>query len=154
MFLTLLFGLTILAVAENNIENIKTQAEQGNAKAQSVLAASYSGGKNGLSQDHVKAYYWYKKAAEQGDAISQFLLGGAYSEGKGVRQDHHKAMYWLKKSASQNNAAAQFYIGTMYFFGEGVRQNKAQAKEWYGISCDNGDQTGCDFYRKLNEQGH
>ena len=25
-------------------------------------------------------------------------------------------------------------------------------KEWYGKTCDNGNQTGCDEYRKLNKR--
>ena len=42
----------------------------------------------------------------------------------------------------------------IYEEGWGVRQNKADAKEWYGKACDNGDQLGCNYYRKLNEQGY
>lgn len=34
--------------------------------------------------------------------------------------------------------------------GYGVRQNKEIAKEWFGKCCDNGNQTGCEEYSKLN----
>jgi len=42
----------------------------------------------------------------------------------------------------------------IYKNGLGVRQDLGIAKEWYGKACDNGEQEGCDEYRKLNERGY
>ncbi|WP_293731417.1 SEL1-like repeat protein [uncultured Actinobacillus sp.] len=42
----------------------------------------------------------------------------------------------------------------MYYNGQGVRQDKSKAKYYWGLACDNGDQMGCDNYRKLSEQGY
>ncbi|WP_228730550.1 tetratricopeptide repeat protein [Psychrobacter sp. TAE2020] len=92
--------------------------------------------------------------SEQGDSFYQDYLGDHYSGGRGVRQDYGKAFEWYQKSAKQNNPFAQGYIGIMYETGRGIRQNKTTAKEWYGKSCDNGEQLGCDQYKKLNEQGY
>lgn len=150
----LFFGLTISAIASDDINWIKAQAGRGDAAAQTVLASSYSLGRDGLIQDYSKAVYWHKKAADQGNATSQYLLGQLYNQGKGVRQDYNKAIYWHKKSSDQNNASAQYALGAIYYFGQGVRQNKTQAKEWFGKSCDNGMQFGCDTYRELNEEGY
>ena len=74
-----------------------------------------------------------------------------YFEGKGVRQDYKKAVEWWEKAAIQGNPHAQVILGSMYDSGLCVRQDKHIAKEWYGKACDNGDQDGCDNYRKLNE---
>ena len=154
MILVMLFGLTISATAaEPSFEEAKILAEQGNAWGQNVLGIYYHEGK-GVRQDLNKAFYWYQKSANQGNMYAQFSMGYAYSKGEGVRQDHSKALEWFKKSANQNNDPAQFYIGTLYEYGDGVRQNKTTAKEWYGKSCDNGEQDGCDQYKRLNEQGY
>ena len=92
--------------------------------------------------------------AIQGDAEAQFDLGLLYEYGRGVKQDYRKAREWFEKAATQDNAEAQYNLGVMYTKGEGVRQNYATAKEWYGKACDNGDQEGCGWYKKLNLKGY
>lgn len=153
MVLNLSLGLTISVMAADDIERLKSLAEQGDVDAQSALGSRYNLGKNGVSKDYTKANYWYAKAANQGDAVSQYLLGYSYLNGEGIRQDYGKAIYWLKKASDQNLPQAQYELGRIYYQGLGVRQNKSQAKEWYGKTCDNGGQYGCDEYRRLNEQG-
>ena len=152
--LGLALGFILPAIALDDIDWIKSSAEQGNLDSQVMLGARYKLGSSGVSQDYVKSTYWYKKAANQGDAISQYSLGYAYLEGQGVRQDYSKAIYWFKKSSDQNVPQAQFDLGRIYSQGLGVRQSQSQAKEWYGKACDNGGQYGCEAYKRLNEQGH
>ena len=67
-----------------------------------------------------------------------------------MRQDYHKAREWYEKAAAQGDDLAQTYLGLMYEQGLGVRKNLATAKEWFGKACDNGNQTGCDYYARLN----
>jgi len=153
MIIALSFGSILSAVADNNIDLLKAQAEQGDAIAQAALGSRYSIGE-GVRQDYSKAFYWHQKSADQGHSGGQTALGISYLEGEGVRQDYGKAFYWLRKAADQKNTIAQIYIGLLYKTGKGVRQNKTTAKEWYGKACDNGDQQGCDRYRELNEQGY
>ena len=154
IILALLFGLTVSATAADpSFEEVKAIAEQGNSMRQFMLGNYYRDGQ-GVRQDYSKAFYWYQKSANQGDSYGQYGMGYAYSNGRGVRQDYSKALEWFKKSAKQNNEYSQSYIGTMYEYGQGVRQNKTTAKEWYGKACDNGYQTGCDWYKQLNEQGY
>lgn len=154
MFLGLSSGFMVSALALDDIDWIKSSAEQGELDSQVMLGARYKLGSNGVSQDYVKSTYWYKKAADQGDGISQYSLGYAYLEGQGVRQDYSKAIYWFKKSSDQNIPEAQFDLGRIYSQGLGVHQSQSQAKEWYGKACDNGGQYGCEAYKRLNEQGH
>ena len=73
-----------------------------------------------------------------------------YGQGLGVRQDYQKAREWLEKAAAQGDDLAQTYLGLMYEHGLGVRKNLATAKDWFGKACDNGNQTGCDYYARLN----
>ena len=96
---------------------------------------------------------WYRKAAQQGNAKAQYNLGVMYEQGQGVRQNYREAVNWFRRAAEQGLAPAQFSLGVMYDQGRGVRKNKAVAKEWFGKACDNGEQKGCDQYRRLNEKG-
>lgn len=135
-----------------DFEEIKKWAEQGNAKYQAKLARRYEDGA-GVQQDHKKAVEWYKKSADQGYAISEFLLGMKYYTGEGVRHDYKKAFEWLRRAAKHEDEPrpeAEAILGLMYELGQGIRKNRISAKEWYGESCDNGYQDGCDQYRRLN----
>jgi len=96
----------------------------------------------------------WKQEAAKGNAVAQYNLGLMYANGEGVRQDYAEAMKWWKLAAAQGHSGAQYNLGVMYYKGEGVRQDKRMAKEWFGKACDKGDQQGCDWYRKLNEQGY
>ncbi|MCR5259241.1 MAG: sel1 repeat family protein [Desulfovibrio sp.] len=134
------------------IAALKTQAETGNAEAQYSLDMRYDEGE-GVPQDYAEARRWLEKAALQGHAKAQCSLGILYYKGQGVRQNYAEAHRWLEKAAAQGLAVAQYNLGAMYLNGDGVRQDKKTAKEWLGKACDNGCQSGCDEYRKLNEAG-
>ena len=130
-------------------EEIKLAAEQGDAKAQVTLGFLYEKGR-GVRQDYHKAREWYEKAAVQGHPEAQMNLGILYNQGRGVRQDYQKAREWYEKAAAQGFATAQLNLGTLYNHGRGVRKNLATAKDWFGKACDNSNQTGCDYYARLN----
>lgn len=159
VFIGLLFGLLLALsayagpscaeTAYNDIASLEKIAAQGNAAAQVNLGTLYYNGQ-GVSQDYQKARKWLEKAATQGEAEAQVKLGYLYYSGQGVRQDYQKAREWWEKAAAQGAATAQFNLGVLYEAGHGVRQDLATAKEWYGKACDNGYQTGCDEYRRLN----
>ena len=70
--------LVLPAFAEENyvdldIDQLRTKAEQGNARAQLVLGVRYEQGQ-GVFQDHEEAARWYRLAAEQGNASAQIML--------------------------------------------------------------------------------
>jgi TPR repeat protein len=144
----------VSAIAANNIDLIKHAAEQGNAEYQTAIGSSYTEGSNGFSQDYTKALYWYEKAANQGYAAGQYFLAVAYTKGQGVRPNHQRAFYWYEKAANQNDSGAQYSLGVSYFLGRGVQENTVIAKQWIAKSCINGEQTACEAYRKLSEEGY
>lgn len=150
--LGLLFGLMTSAIAEIDIDSREVLAEQGNVMAQINMGSIYQNG-NGVPKDNHKAFTWFKRASDQGNALAQANLGLMYYRGLGVRQDYTLARELFQKSANQGDSDAQGILGSFYENGIGdVRQNKAIAKEWYGKSCDNGNQNGCDDYRRLNQK--
>lgn len=150
--LGLLFSLMTPAIAEIDISVREALAEQGDVIAQINMGSIYKNGK-GVPKDNHKAFNWFKRASDQGDALAQANLGMMYYEGLGVRQDYTLARKLFQKSANQGDSDAQGILGAFYENGIGdVRQNKSIAKEWYGKSCDNGNQNGCDDYRRLNQK--
>ena len=76
-----------------------------------------------------------------------------YANGQGVRQNYVQAVKWIEKAAMQGHVKAQYNVGAMYANGQGVRQNLRVAKAWLSMACNNGNQLGCDGYRRL-ESGY
>ena len=81
-------------------------AEQGNARAQSMLGFMYDTGK-GVPEDDAAAVKWYRKAAEQGNAGAQFFLGVIYVDGEGVPEDYVRAFAWFNLAAAQGTENAK-----------------------------------------------
>ena len=77
-------------------------------------------------------------------------LGMLYFYGLGVRQSYAKGKKLVEKASQQNKNEAQLLLGELYERGLGVKKNDTIAKEWYGKSCDNGNQSGCNSYRRLH----
>jgi len=80
-------------------------ADQGEARAQSVMGVLYAYGE-GVEQDFAEAAKWYRKAADQGNAKAQYHLGLMYAKGRSVPQDLVQALMWLDLAAAQGDALA------------------------------------------------
>jgi len=85
---------------------MREHAEQGEAKAQSVLGFMYDNGQ-GVAQDYAAAVRWYRKAAEQGNIDAQTNLGGMYHEGQGVTRNFVLAHMWLNLAAAKGQKLAR-----------------------------------------------
>jgi len=118
-------------------QQIKQDAEQGNATAQYALAKRYATG-NGFHQDQTEAAKWYRKAAEQGDAEAQYDLARCYALGEGVRQDKAESVKWARKAAEQGHAEAQFNLARCYYNGEGVRKDMTEVVKWLRLAATQG----------------
>ena len=116
----------------------KPLAEQGDARAQSLLGGMYELGK-GVPQDDKAAAKWYRLAAEQGDARAQYNLGAMYDLGQGVPQDDKAAVKWYRLAAKQRYAYAQYRLGWMYGSGRGVPQDSIYAHMWFNIAAASGN---------------
>lgn len=110
---------------------------------------------NYIMEQYEKAFECYHKAAtEFNHAEAQFMVGLLYHEGEGVTKNYQEAIKWFTKAAEQNDNLAQYYLGAIYEKGHGIKTNLTLAKELYGKACDNGNQDGCNAYKKLNEAGY
>ena len=137
-FLVSLVALTgcQCGLTEQDIEQIRKAAEQGDAKAQTNLGVMYAEGK-GIPKDAQKAMKWFRKAAEQGLALAQYNLGVTYAFGKGVPKDAQKAVKWYRKAAEQGLGFAQEDLGNMYYWGEGPKDAQ-KAVKWYRKAAEQG----------------
>ena len=88
-------------------------AEQGDAKAQCALGASYYHGK-GVPKDDVQAARWYLKSAEQGNVNAQASIASMYYDGKGLPQDYSESARWCRRAAEQGDAQAQYGVCILY----------------------------------------
>ena len=116
----------------------KAKAEEGDSKAQGLLAWEYTYGEK---KDPALAFEWSKKAAAQSDSKGEFILGRSFSLGQGVKQDFKEAVKWYQKAADQGIAEAQNNLGVMYGMGNGVEQNFVTAYAWASIAATNGNKT-------------
>jgi len=82
-------------------------AEQGNAEAQTLLAAMYWSG-DGLPRNHAEAAKWYLRAAQQGYARAQNDIGFMYGFGEGIPpRDDVQAYKWISLAISRYTAKNQ-----------------------------------------------
>lgn len=104
-------------------------AEQGHAKAQTLLGILYENGL-GVSKDLKLAVFWLEKAANQELKEAENHLGNLYLEGKKVEQDFDKAEIWLKKAAQHGVREAQTHLGLMYLDDKAARKDVKSAEVW------------------------
>ena len=120
------------------LEEIKAQAEKGEAEAQFKLGSYYATG-DGVAEDPIEGVKWFRKAAEQGHLEAQCNLGWCYHEGNGVARDYAEAVKWYQKAADKNYPPAQLLLGMAYTKGEGVPLNYRVALDWYLKAAEQND---------------
>ncbi len=118
------------------VEQYRLAAEQGDARAQFILALLYTVGQ-GVRQDRQHALQWYhrafdavRKPAERGAADAQIILGLLYSYQRPVR-NYPLAAEWFHKAAEQGDIFAQLLLANMYKEGTGVPESDRDAFKWY-----------------------
>jgi TPR repeat protein len=89
----------------SSLEDVRTCAEQGDARVQFMLGDMYAAGNADGQVDDAEAVRWYRLAAEQGVAEAQRLVGSAYQFGRGVPEDDVLAYMWYNLAATQENRA-------------------------------------------------
>ncbi|MBQ61585.1 MAG: hypothetical protein CMQ19_05855 [Gammaproteobacteria bacterium] len=87
------------------LEEFQPLAEQGDPRAQTVLALMHKYGE-GTSMNLETSYDWYRKAAELGYAPAQYHAGVMLAEGVGAQPDPDAALKWLTMSAEAGFARA------------------------------------------------
>ena len=110
LWLTLSLLLSNSSLA-NTVDDIKQQAEQGQALAQAKLASLYLLGREGLTKDDKQAAIWMEKAANQGLLDAQVALAAMYDSGVGVVADREKSTAWYEKAANKGHSTSLAILG-------------------------------------------
>jgi hypothetical protein len=71
---------------EESVVILQTDARQGVARAQRLLAMRYMRGR-GVPKDEAVAFYWMQLAAQQNFTLAQRSLGELYENGSGIALD-------------------------------------------------------------------
>ncbi len=103
---------------------------------------------DGVEEDHVEAFKWYKRAAEHGHVGAQCVVGYCYYKGDGVRRNRRAAFLWYRQAADHGSREALYNLGLLYANGRGVKQNREKARELFQRAADMGDN---DAARELAE---
>ena len=81
---------TAVGVQTTVVDEVRSQAEAGEAEAQYRLGAMYDTG-FGVARDDAEAMRWYRRAAELGHAGARNFVGTLYRLGRGVARDYAAA---------------------------------------------------------------
>ncbi len=120
--------------SQNNLEILKSAAEEGNVEAQFKLGRCYYYGE-GVEQDKAEAVKWYRKAAEQGNADAQSSLAFCYALGEGVPKDRNEYRKWLRKAAEQGKIESQEDLAADYWLND--PRDITEAIKWWRKAAEN-----------------
>jgi len=129
---------TFVIKAYSSINDIKLNADKGDAVALYALAAAYANG-SGVKKSEEDAFATCRKAASKGLPMAQYTLGVCYSEGRGIAAKPALAFQWFQKAAEQGLPVAQYRLGVCYAAGEGVERNENEAFWWYRRAARQGN---------------
>jgi hypothetical protein len=122
---------------ETSLRLWRSLAEQGDPRAQYVLATMYDNG-DGVAEDIVEAVRWYGRAAQHGLPAAQAAIGTAYARGEGVRHDYTLAYMWLTLAASRlggvvrTNVIRRLNAVEAYMTPAQIAEAQRLAREWDG----------------------
>lgn len=123
---------------KEKIEQLKRDADAGDASAQNSLACAYYNG-DGVEKDIPTALDLFEKSAAGGDNYGLSNLAYRYRYGKdGYAKDLKKAFVLYLQAAEQGHTSAQEIVGIFYDFGYGIEQNDKKAVEWYTKAATKG----------------
>ncbi len=112
-------------------EELKRQAEKGDAKAQNSLAVRYEQGDGGVKDNLAEALKWLKKSAEQGYNYAQYNLGLCYFYGKGVAVDFNESLKWYKLAEKNGHKMAAYSVKyVQQCIDEGSKKSKEEYDKW------------------------
>lgn len=113
------------------------KAISGDLQAQYILGTYYSQGQ-GVAQNSLEAYKWFKIAAEQEHTEAQFELGICFNEGKGIKKDCKKAITYFTIAAKKNYIEAIYQLGLNHWNGQGVVKNVQTSMRLFSLAKEEG----------------
>ncbi len=121
-----------------SIKKLEEQAFSGVAEAQHDLAAIYTAGRAGVTQNFDKAAFWFREAADNKVANASYNLGVLYHQGLGVDRDLDRAIYWYREAAKLGHPEAQYNLGIAHIEGIGTTYNAPLAAAFFESAANEG----------------
>ncbi|MEJ0094408.1 MAG: hypothetical protein WDN46_13500 [Methylocella sp.] len=118
------------ALAAMAVEDLRNQADAGDAAAQFELGRRLADGRTG-ARDITLAAQYYAKAAEQGIAAAQYRLAVLTEKGLGVDRDPARAQALHLEAAEHGNARAMHNLGVLAADGVDEKPDYAAAAIWF-----------------------
>ncbi len=119
------------------VEDLRRDAENGDAMAQHDLALAYLNGR-GVPQNYQIAAEWFEKAAEAGLERAQFNLAVLHENALGVPEDIERAFKLYGAAAEQGFGPAQHNLAVAYAQGRGTSRDYRAAALWFRRAADQG----------------
>lgn len=121
-----------------SIKSLETQAFAGVPEAQHDLAAIYTAGRGGVTQNFEKAALWFREAADNKIANADYNLGVLYHQGLGVERDLDRALYWYREAAKLGHPEAQYNLGIAHIEGIGTQYDAPLAAAFFESAANQG----------------
>ena len=116
---------------EQEVKELRAQADAGDAEAMHTLGISYSFGNAGLVTDQAQARAWFERAAELGDPKCMARLGEFLLKGLGGPSNPALGLVYATRAAEAGSDLAAFQLGKAFVKGKhGLSQNSALAKRY------------------------
>ena len=94
---------------EESAAVLQTDASQGMARVQRLLAMRYLRGR-GVPKDEAIGFYWMQLAAQQNFVRAQLSLGELYENGTGIARDITLVSHWNRLAALQGDFIAKEHV--------------------------------------------
>lgn len=114
-----------------DIQDLEEKAFANIPEAQHDLAALYTAGQAGVTQNYERAAFWFRQAAFHGIGNAAYNLGVLYQQGLGQTQDLQRALDWYRRAAQLSHPEAQYNLGIAYIEGIGTRYNPNMAAAFF-----------------------
>ena len=137
-----------LMSGENDLDEMRQKAEQGDAEAQYQLGAFYYSRADDEKEcrndqewqsEKARAFAWFVKAADQGHPEANERVGFCSMFSIGIDVDYEDAMKRFLCAAASGNAKAQWGAGSCYIGGHGVPQDYDEGIRWMLKAAQGGD---------------
>ena len=126
---------------QGTLDTLRSQAEQGDAKAQTDLGIALAKGV-AVPRDDAAARHWFALAAAQGAAKAQYWMGALLERGRGGPRSYAEALGFYQHAADQGYPPAEVAMGRFYGRGLGVARDKTQRTDWFRRAAEHNNPAG------------
>ncbi|MBE0434223.1 MAG: sel1 repeat family protein [Methylomicrobium sp.] len=128
-------------------------AEQGQARAQALMAFAYLFNVGGIPTDIEKGMAWLARAIDQKDPYAYYFKGLLYETGNGVTKNLEQALLNYRIAAELGAVEAMRIMGVRSVLGLGVQKNIEQGAIWVRQAAEQGDSKAWLFLGYLYQHG-